>query len=376
LVVVGRGDPQRVSSEADSLADLRRWAHLVAQLGIREVRGDLVGDDRYFAGPMRLADWPKQQWHRWYSAPCGALNLNDNCFDVTIAGNGESIVTSVFPETGLVTVDNQLTPVKDAKRHVYSIDRTPGSWTVVLRGRFLNPRSPLTEWVTIEDPTLAYVGALRYLLEESGVRVTGDVRRGAAPPDARLVDRVAHSIASYVPRLIKKSMNLHGDCLLRHFGRRGGSDGSFVQSAMAAESLLKERFGWNGPITMRDGSGLSHQNRINARDVVTLLRTVEDKPWGSILIDALPVAGKDGTLARRFRRSSVAGRVRAKTGHISGVTSLVGYLDTKAGRVTFAVLFNGPRSKVGKADRWHETLLEAVDASVAADSAAGRRGVK
>ncbi len=361
LYVVGRGDPNRPSSEANPLATLERWAATLQQLGITSITGNLVGDDSFFAGPVRHPDWPKQQWHKWYSAPCGALNLNDNCVDVTITPTASRVDATLFPANRLLSVRNELRTVSSAKEHRFSIDRRPGSWEVVLRGKFLSPREPLVEWITVEHPTLAYLGAFAELLSQRGIQLHGALRRGDTPADTVLIDRVGHSVAASVPRLIKRSLNLHGDCMLRHLDRVLGGDGSFASAGVSAAERLRTRFEWSGPLVVRDGSGLSHGNRVNARGLVGLLLQIRRTAWGPIIRDALPVAGVDGTLKRRFRSSGPNPRIRAKTGHLNGVSSLAGYLDTPHGEVVFALLFNGQAGRTSSADRWQEDLLVALD---------------
>ncbi|MCA8961467.1 MAG: D-alanyl-D-alanine carboxypeptidase/D-alanyl-D-alanine-endopeptidase [Planctomycetes bacterium] len=357
LIVVGRGDPQRASADADPLVTLNRWIEILEGLCVERIDGDLVGDDTFLGGPGRREEWPADQLHRWYCAPSGALNLNDNCVDVEIGPDGSgNIGVQLFPKIRQFTVINELVPVSSADRHVYSIDRKPGTWEIRLTGRFLATRKPAVEWVTVEDPTLAYIDAFAGLLASRGIQITGRVRRGVAPENSLLVDRVGRSVASLVPRMLLRSSNLYADCLLRHTDRCAGGDGSFESAAITGERTLRGRFGWKGPVVLRDGSGLSHDNRVNARDMVVLLDECRRKPWGALIVDALPEAGRSGTLIRRFRRAEVP--VRAKTGHVNGVTTLCGFLDTPRGEVVFALLYQGPQGKRSAADQWQESFLD------------------
>ena len=93
--------------------------------------------------------------------------------------------------------------------------------------------------------------------------------------------------------------------------------------------------------------------------MVDVLKYAADQPWSQKYIDSLPVAGKDGTLRRRMRGGSAAGRVVAKTGYISGVSGLSGYILDREGRpsIAFSMLFNDfPRSQLWRIMQIQDTI--------------------
>ena len=90
-----------------------------------------------------------------------------------------------------------------------------------------------------------------------------------------------------------------------------------------------------------DGSGMSTYNRIAPRGMIGFLRWTAAQPWGNRFRATLPVGGVDGTLARRFKGTSLEGRITAKTGTINATNSLSGFLVTRTGRtLTFAAFAN------------------------------------
>lgn len=363
VVVVGGGDPA-TSGRAypdDPVAELRPWVEALRARGIERIGGRIIGDDRYLAGPSRRDEWPKDQWHRWYCAPSGALNLNDNCVDVVIASHDQGPQVSLRPGNALFSVQNELRPTSEKGRHVYSVDRSVGAWQIRVGGRFWTRAGVRTEWVTVPDPTLAFLGAFRTLLAAKGIATHGEPARGALPDGAERLATIEHPVRDAIPILLKNSQNLYGDCLLRVTDREVGGDGSFDSAAESAARYLSSHVGATGA-SIRDGSGLSSENRIPVDALLQVLRRADRAEWGSILWESLPVAGVDGTLRKRFGQSPLKGRLRAKTGTISGVRGLAGGWTTSEGPVRFAALCGGPGARANRFLPWLEDALERVDA--------------
>ncbi len=141
---------------------------------------------------------------------------------------------------------------------------------------------------------------------------------------------------------MKDSQNFYGETLLKSMGRAAGAMGSTAGGRQAVrETLTKWDVAADG-IVMRDGSGLSRQNYVTADAIVTILKRVwNDQRLRGRFLAALPVAGRDGTLETRMRDSILNGRVQAKTGTISNVRSLSGFVDTKNGeKLVFSIIAN------------------------------------
>jgi len=312
----------------------------------------------------RLDEWPRDQLHRWYCAPSGALNLNDNCIDVVIAPSGGRIEVSLRPQNALYSLENAISATRERARHLYAVDRAVDSWKIRVSGRFLATAPARTEWITTPDPALSFLGAWRALLAAEGIEVAGELRIGKRHAAAVRVARIEHRLEETLPVLLKNSQNLYGDCLLRVANRVKGGDGSFAGAGATALAFLAERGGGEGA-AVRDGSGLSPRNRLSCADLVLLLEHAERAPWRARFWEALPLAGVDGTLEKRFRGSALAGRLRGKTGHLAGVTGLAGGWEAKGGAVRFAALTGGRGAKVGPFRDWLDALLIRVDAALA-----------
>jgi D-alanyl-D-alanine carboxypeptidase/D-alanyl-D-alanine-endopeptidase (penicillin-binding protein 4) len=170
-------------------------------------------------------------------------------------------------------------------------------------------------------------------------------------------------VPELVTEMLQRSDNETAELLAREAGLEAGTAGTTPAGTAALTAAL-------APLCVPlhgvadDGSGLSRADRRTAREWRQLLQAATAQPWGSAFRDALPVAGRSGTLAGRFRGTPAEGNVHAKTGTIIGGRSLAGYLTTAGGRdAVFAIVVNGDgwRSAGRAIDRLVVTL--AADAS-------------
>ncbi|MDE0959316.1 MAG: D-alanyl-D-alanine carboxypeptidase/D-alanyl-D-alanine-endopeptidase [Planctomycetota bacterium] len=368
LLVIGGGDPAICGRENkdDLLWELRPWISRLKELGIRRIDGRVLADVRYLSGPGIHPDWPVEQLTRWYCAPSGALNLNDNCIDVVIGPVVEGLVSvQLKPEHSLLSLRNRLIPTRNKKDHLYRIDRKEKGWEVTVSGKFLATSGARTEWITVPDPADGFASILLKMIEDSGIEVLGKTLAPAAK--AISVARIHHSLSSRLPVMLKQSQNLYADALARVLGRESGGDGSFESASSALKSWIVKNLSVHEGVVIRDGSGLSQRNRLDTRLLRELMEKALVSRWGGVLLDGLPVGAIDGTLAKRFRSSPLAGKVRAKTGTIRGVSSLTGVLETKETSVPFSLIYQGRHGFTSRARDWQDKSLYLLHKAFGAD---------
>jgi serine-type D-Ala-D-Ala carboxypeptidase/endopeptidase (penicillin-binding protein 4) len=252
----------------------------------------------------------------------------------------------VEPSSDFFVIENKtLTVGARGRRRVVPASRAgDGRQRLVVSGTVPLGSRPQALWRRIDDPPRYFGYTLRTLLAMHGVKVTGKVRLGAVPADARLV-HVAQSepLSEVVRRLNKSSNNFMAEQILKTLGAEAkGAPGTWAKGIAATEELLAEVGLPRGSYLMRNGSGLNDANRFSARQTVTLLRAMWRRfPLMAEFLASLPVAGRDGTIRRRFGDSEAAGRLRAKTGTLENVVSLAGFVETAAGEtLAFAVYAN------------------------------------
>lgn len=325
LVVKGDGDPNMSGRffDGDPNAVLRKLARDLKRKGVTRVAGDLVLDATKFDGQWRHPDWPRDQLDRWYCAPVAALVYNDSCWDITVgpgADVGDPARVSVEPSLLSPRIALACRTVAVRKQHVVHIGREEDGFSV--KGGVLRGSTGVSSHMTVKEPVLFFGRALRAALAAEGVAVDGRIRLGV-DPDAKPVLVYRSPIKRALKVMMTDSQNLYAECLLKRAG-----DGTFAGSAAMFRSY--------GPVKARDGSGMSKHNKVAPATLHRILMRFKDDP---LFVDSFP-AGGEGTLRRRYRE--LGERVRAKTGTISGVSSLSGYVTSRGGkRFVFVILCNG-----------------------------------
>jgi len=191
------------------------------------------------------------------------------------------------------------------------------------------------------QPALHFAQVLTDQLRAQGVQVAGPPSVGAATGAATVATKESLPVRELVAQMVRESDNTTAELLVKEMGRTAGGAGTTDAGLAAAKAALATKGLPVGPLAARDGSGLDRADRVTCS---LLLAALVGAGRTSQLADGLPVAAVSGTLQKRFVNSPVAGRLRAKTGSLDEVSSLVGWVDpAKAGPppVAFAVVANG-----------------------------------
>ena len=177
-------------------------------------------------------------------------------------------------------------------------------------------------------------------LDARGVDVERGARDGRTPGTAELVASVrSPSLATLVRSTNQPSNNYYAEMLLKGLGARFGESGSTAAGASVVARFQKS-IGASSRVL--DGSGLSRGDAISPQAVGRLLLAAKERPWFDSFYRSLPLAGRSGTLRKRMRGTAAAGRCRAKTGTLIGVSALAGYCRARSNReFAFALLMNG-----------------------------------
>ncbi len=193
----------------------------------------------------------------------------------------------------------------------------------------------------LADPALPAAVRFRDMLKAAGVVVRGRVVRDRRPAGATVVaERASLPLTSLTAKLLKASDNFAAELLLKEVGKAVSGEGSTAAGVAAVRSVLGSRgvpFG-----TATDGSGLSSRDRQTPAGGIALLRAVAASPVAADFRAALPVACVDGTLRTRLCGTAAQSNATAKTGTLSGVRALSGYVRTRSGRLaSFTIQITG-----------------------------------
>ena len=198
----------------------------------------------------------------------------------------------------------------------------------------------------IADPARQAARTLAKQLRGLGVKVTS-VKPGAAPSIARTIASVQSApVSSIVETMLTDSENTYAEMLGHLVGVKEGSGGNFAGAALATEAVLADAGIDDVGLDLYDSSGLSPKNRISPDTLAEVLTDVAQgsKPTWAAIGTGLAVGGKTGTLKTRFRSESTKagkGVVHAKTGTLTGVSSLAGWTTDEDRRLlVFAVIAN------------------------------------
>jgi D-alanyl-D-alanine carboxypeptidase/D-alanyl-D-alanine-endopeptidase (penicillin-binding protein 4) len=367
LLVYGRGDPSFAArfNNGDYSKSLQPIIAALTTAGVKRVEGDLVGDDSCFRGAPFGSEWTWDDLQNSYGAPVSALTIEDNCIDLVFKPGkalGQPCQIFTMPQTTFVTFSNRTkTAAANARAHI-QIYRPVGENTAYVWGQIPLGGNSVTDAVSVSNPALWFVTLLKNALAQNGITVTGGVRqigwldREVTPLDLSKWVEVAsvpsRSLAEIVKNTLKPSQNQYAQLLLLQVGvnttnNRGAvsrdteSDGLAEMRKFLAEAGIPR-----GMTLMEEGSGLSRACLVTPSSLVQLLTYMQRHRYSGAFIDALPIAGVDGTLRNRFKKTAAAGNLRAKTGSLGYVDTLSGYLTTKGNdKLVLSIMLNNYQSQ-------------------------------
>jgi D-alanyl-D-alanine carboxypeptidase/D-alanyl-D-alanine-endopeptidase (penicillin-binding protein 4) len=365
LVLVGRGDPNLsnrkfpyvLKEEFDGQPEkvLAELADALAAKGVKEITGDVVGDDSYFPRQRYPDGWEIGDMVWEYGAAISAIVVDDNTVTLTLTPGmlaGDAVQASIAPTTPDFTVQNAVITSAPEVKSDLALTREPGSHVVAVRGTLPAKSTPHKLVLAMNEPAEHAAALLNKLLSERGIKIDGTSRcvhlpeAAGSSPRAVLADHVSLPLGDSVQLMNKISQNLHTEMLLRTAARQSGMWSTpedlvkFPNDFYAAAGIA------SGDVIQADGSGLSRHDLVTPRAVVTLLKYAKDQPWFGHYYASLPIAGVDGTLETQMKNTIASGRIHAKTGSIEHVRARSGYAETVSGkRLIFSFLSNNNGGK-------------------------------
>lgn len=340
---------------ADPLAGLNHLAREVQSAGVNTITGDVIVDDRLFAPAESTGSGPSR---------VTPIRVNDNLIDVVATPGtkaGEAATVKLVPETSFASADVQVETVAKGEKESLTVEGT-GPRRFRVRGRLPVGRKPLVKVYEVEEPAAFARSLFIERLRKHGVRVdaaaNGDNSTDMLPAQAEVVglpkvaEYVSPPFREYLRVILKVSHNLHASTLPLLVAARH-HEGTLHAGLLREGALLKSLGVDPQAISFGGGAGGARADLVTPRATVALLRAMSRRPDFAAYDAALPVLGRDGTLAQAVASDSPArGHVRAKTGTYwveNGLTgnavltskALAGYMETVAGRpLVFAFFVN------------------------------------
>ncbi len=369
------GNPDASLVPSDPLAGLTHLAREVQSAGIRAITGDILVDDRMFehapstgSGPVKVAP----------------IVVNDNVIDVLItpgARAGEPAKIRIVPETAFAAMDARVETTDSGPAAVEV--RAVGPRRFAVRGRVPVGHKPVVKTYEVEEPAAfartLFIETLRNRGVHVGASPLADNTPAHLPSKAEVAalpvvaEYTSPPLREYLKVILKVSQNLHASTLPLLVAAHHGE--TSLERGLRLEGEILARLGVDiRTISFGGGAGGSRSDLVTPRATVALLRAMSNRPDFAVFDAALPVLGRDGTLAKAVSPESPArGHARAKTGTFwvdNGLDgrpvlvskALAGYMETASGRkLAFAFFLN-------------DIPIDAIGGNVTeAGAAAGRR---
>jgi D-alanyl-D-alanine carboxypeptidase/D-alanyl-D-alanine-endopeptidase (penicillin-binding protein 4) len=353
LILKGSGDPT-ISGRYNGgkvTETFEQWADSAKAKGIREIKGNLVGDDNCFDEDFYGDGWDANYETDWYAAQFGGIMFNDNCVDMTVVA-GDSIgapaKVSWIPDTKYVSVLNETVTAAPESSYYISFYRERGSNIIHVRGRFPVNKPTWNESIAIDNPTLYAMTVLKEVFEAKGIKVDGtakDIDAFKTPPTYTATTQIASftsiPLSDIVKTINKPSQNLYAEQLFRTMGMVFYKQGGMTTGRYVAHPIFS-RWGMDTTrLQVVDGSGLSRLNLVSPSNIVGLLTGMYQGKYFQPFYESLPIAGVDGSLKNRMKGTKAENNVHGKTGFIGYVRSLSGYVTSLDGEMfAFSMIAN------------------------------------
>ncbi len=362
----GGGDPSFVSESMWFLVNE------LTRTQITKIEGDIVVDDTLFDAVRFDSGREKVRNDRAYDAPIGAMSMNWNAVNVFVRPAkkvGEPALVFADPETSYIQIKNESKTVSGNKADVFvsrkgkileDEDSVGFGDAIVISGKIGIEANEKVIFKNISQPDLWSGANLQAFLKARGISITGRVRAGKTPPGAKTLARFeSKPLTQMISDMLKFSNNFVAEMLTKQLALKKGIVPATLVSGLEDIRIYLHFLGFkDDAIKIENPSGFSRQNKISALSLTNVLLKVQnDFKIFPELFAALPISGRDGTLKNRMK--GLAEKVRAKTGYMTGIAALAGFVDRGENEgVTFAFLFNGPADKADEAKTLMDRLCE------------------
>jgi D-alanyl-D-alanine carboxypeptidase/D-alanyl-D-alanine-endopeptidase (penicillin-binding protein 4) len=342
LVLVGRGDPG-FAAGADAAAMWDRFAAGLRAQGVERIEGRVLADGSWLGTETLGLGWQWDYLDEDYAAPFGGVCCARNVVAVSVAPADGAPVATLAPDV-FPPAEVRARTLPAGQRGALVVKRALGGDRIVVGGAMARDAAPQRVVVPVADPAAFAARVLRRELAARGIACVDGPGAAADAPRRTVAVEISAPLREWLVPTLLRSDNLFAEQIARLAARNALGDGGTSAMARHAAATL-QRLGVDPQgLVMADGSGLSRRNLVQPRQLVGALLAVERQPsWREPFLAGLPIAGRTGTLASRFRDGPAHGRVRAKTGYIARVVCLSGYVprpDPAAPPLVFSVMLN------------------------------------
>ena len=365
LYLQGCGDPTL------KVSDLEGLASKLHVMGIHEIKGDLIVDASIFDALAVGPGWMLEdvdQLASW-NAPASGLSVDQSCLDLWIRpSKREAAPAEIISSLPLLElpfdVDNRTLTLAKTQQNSLDItaEKKEQRSVVHIAGQLGLQSTPRKQSVPIQNPP-QWVGVVfKKHLSAKQIEVRGAIKDGITPPDSiYLNEHVSDSLSAIGQTMCKESSNFIAHCLFKAIGSQmQGAPGSWKSGSKAIRQFLASAVKIDPKdLVFLDGSGLSRYNLIAPSQMIDFLTWgYRNSKYGYEFMASLPIGGVDGTLKSRFSEVRYKGKVRAKTGTMTGISSLSGFcFPDNSDPLVFTIMINGA---VKPASELRSTVIDPI----------------
>ncbi len=348
--------------------------------GVQQVTGDLVLDRNYFVQPQlpEFDDDGKDENKPFLVKP-DALMVNLKALRFVARNDSGRVLVSVEPPIAKIRIDNQVKALSGKQCtgdvRYNPVPQADGSVIVTVGGQLGDGCSSQT-YLSLLDHATYTAGAVRAIWNELGGSIQGKDRLAVVPKDAKVLARAfSPDLAEIIRDINKYSNNTMAQQLFLSLGAkyRNEADGDDAKAAQRVVRQWLARKGITSPhLVMENGSGLSRAERVSAREMAGLLQAAWKSPYAAEFISSMPIAGMDGTMRKRLKRTAMSGEAHIKTGTLNTVRAIAGYSRDDNGNTWAVVAILNDPQPFGASSVLDQVLLDLYRQPKLAGSAATR----
>ena len=346
-----------------TMRDINNFFNTIQARGIRTIKGNVYLDDYQFNHTQYPPGTAVDDLAYSYASPVDAMTIDENKFGLTITPskpNTAPVLTSSLPDH-TVYYNNHLLCTKQ-KKHCHIIIRSDGHNHYSLSGCVPIKSGKQAESLAIRNVFTVANKRIHQILLNHKLVLTGHISQGRTPLNAIVINtHLSPPLSQLIYRMLKDSDNLISNTLIKTMSlHRNRKQGDFKSGLKIMKRVLAPITGIRFHNTrIKDGAGLSAYNLITPNQVLKLLIAIKNNPiLRKTILPALPIAGRDGTLADRMHILAKRRRLRAKTGTLTGVSNIAGYCRTKHhGKLMFVLMINQYITKAKPIRRWTNQYL-------------------
>lgn len=364
LIIRAGGDPKLLTK------DLWSVANQIKASGIRKITGNLIVDAHFFDHYDRAPAWETERSQRAYDAKLSALSLNYNSLTVHVQPGsqvGQKLNVWLEPALPYMAVENTATTIKRG-RNTISVSRSEpidGQVKIQVKGKLPISVQKKAIYRNVNNPMRYASETFRALLRQVGVAINGQTKIVFTHPlvGNELSQHLSEPLSMILKELNTFSNNMMAESIIKTIAaERLGGAGSHVKGLRLVKEFLRHSGVSLQGVVLKDGSGLSRQNRMTTRAITDLLKKMYSRfDIGPDFMSSLRVMGAYGVLSKRLAKSPARGKVRAKTGSLRGVSTLAGYIENQTGqKFAFALFLNQNRCGPWKADKVEDRIIAAI----------------